>query len=1110
MFRNLLDLLRQQQINNTIVEDFEYFNQMVDFGTNNHVTFDQVVNGEIDYVHPSVLYLDTPWNGYRYWMGVNPYPNTVGTFENPYLFYSEDGETWLTLSGTPTPIKPLEADTGNNSDAHIYIEDNTMYYFNRGVLTAGGAYIDVFSSTDAINWSSRTRIINSNDVGFSDYVSPSLVKRGSTYYLFGTDPNEQTVLCVLSSTSITGTWTEINRMSLGNAGSLWHPEVRWHEDRFILLSSNNFISGGNLMLGQFFDVTDTEIETRNTFLLPRNDQTWNVAYYKSSFIIKNDGTMELYLGCKGEALNSNTDWRVQKVIASKLPQTLDLSDYELVNIYPFADVSNGFTDGMKDLNYNLIALQCTLVNPWDFNIQVARAGTTDFNRFNITGTITYYRNWGKPPFADEPLLYGIKAGDEITIIKDELIYTIYVNGVASFTTICDSQLDYNRGTLFGDFLNNGSIQSLKVYMKPEWIFSTENFDEHITFMNTESSVIPSQYILGDNFDRTLLGSQDDLGNTYTIVGSPNIVSDTNFRGSGGFIGINHSESDYSIYVESVDNRTGKIYLNYTDSNNLRYLEFQDFNDKFLKLQTIDSGVTTTTELDILKYHENYSRWQIEIVGDSIIKIYGDNVLLKSATLAANANPKFVGLGGAYATNQYNNFFVRKTAPVYTDVTAPSAPTNLIASNIVDVSMDLSWTASTDDFVVFNYKIYNNDILLHDIRSSNTNYTLTGLTPSTNYNLTVRAYDFAGNESTNSNIEAVSTLAPDTEAPTAPTSFLSTNITTTTVDLTWVASTDNFGVVDYKIYNNDVLIATVGSNTTSYKLIGLVEATLYSLTVRALDLAGNESSNSNVQSFNTASPLDDAQAFIDAVGTLTVPQEEAIRDLVSGLKANGTWSKYHAIYPVIGGTASSHKWNLKDPRDLDAAYRLTFVGDAYKFTHNSDGMSNSAPLVYIEVYADTHYIPSVNLVGRQAMLSYYCPSYTSSNNAMMGYLYNSNNSRLCLERVNELHFNAYNWDERATFNNTSAGWIVGSRISDSDSRLFLNGTQIGSTQTSISTRTVPTGKLFLLALNNGLDVARDTMLDTISFATIGEGLTPTEIANDYTVIQKYQTALGRQI
>jgi hypothetical protein len=37
-------------------------------------------------------------------------------------------------------------------------------------------------------------------------------------------------------------------------------------------------------------------------------------------------------------------------------------------------------------------------------------------------------------------------------------------------------------------------------------------------------------------------------------------------------------------------------------------------------------------------------------------------------------------------------------------------------------------------------------------------------------------------------------------------------------------------------------------------------------------------------------------------------------------------KFMAIYPLVGGTQSTTKWNLKDPRDLDAAYRLSFYGN----------------------------------------------------------------------------------------------------------------------------------------------------------------------------------------
>ena len=67
---------------------------------------------------------------------------------------------------------------------------------------------------------------------------------------------------------------------------------------------------------------------------------------------------------------------------------------------------------------------------------------------------------------------------------------------------------------------------------------------------------------------------------------------------------------------------------------------------------------------------------------------------------------------------------------------------------------------------------------------------------------------------------------------------------------------------------------------------------------------------------------DAQAFIDAVGTLTTAEEVVVDNLVKGFKYNGTWSKHKAIYPMIGGTASAHKFNLKDPRDLDVWFRIT--------------------------------------------------------------------------------------------------------------------------------------------------------------------------------------------
>jgi hypothetical protein len=92
---------------------------------------------------------------------------------------------------------------------------------------------------------------------------------------------------------------------------------------------------------------------------------------------------------------------------------------------------------------------------------------------------------------------------------------------------------------------------------------------------------------------------------------------------------------------------------------------------------------------------------------------------------------------------------------------------------------------------------------------------------------------------------------------------------------------------------------------------------------------------------------DAQAFITAAAITDPTQQTAIDNLVIGLKTDGLWTNMNVIYPLVGGTASSHKYNLKDPRDLDVAYRLAFFGG---WTHDSNGITPNGT----NAYADTFY------------------------------------------------------------------------------------------------------------------------------------------------------------
>ena len=84
----------------------------------------------------------------------------------------------------------------------------------------------------------------------------------------------------------------------------------------------------------------------------------------------------------------------------------------------------------------------------------------------------------------------------------------------------------------------------------------------------------------------------------------------------------------------------------------------------------------------------------------------------------------------------------------TDKEAPSAPTNLLASNPTNSTIDLTWTASTDNVGVTSYDIYVDDINTYNTTS--TSFTATGLNSNTNYCFTVYAKDAANNTSSVSN------------------------------------------------------------------------------------------------------------------------------------------------------------------------------------------------------------------------------------------------------------------------------------------------------------------------------------------------------------------------
>ena len=243
---------------------------------------------------------------------------------------------------------------------------------------------------------------------------------------------------------------------------------------------------------------------------------------------------------------------------------------------------------------------------------------------------------------------------------------------------------------------------------------------------------------------------------------------------------------------------------------------------------------------------------------------------------------------------------------------------------------------------------------------------------------------------------------------------------------------------------------------------------------------------------------DAQAFLNAANITDVTQANAVNNLVIGMKADGLWTKMKAIYPIVGGSASSHKWNLKDPRDLDAAFRLQFTNS---WTHSSTGMTPS------NAYADTFLKPSTSLSLNSSHLSYY--SRTNSNGVEVEIGASTSNYYNLLEiRTSGTTYFLINQTAFTTaLDSDSRGFYLGNRQASNDIDGWRQGVKVvnGTTASSF----LPAHNIYIGSYNdNGTASAFTTK--QCAFASIGDGLTDTDATNLYNRVQTYQTTLNRNV
>lgn len=103
--------------------------------------------------------------------------------------------------------------------------------------------------------------------------------------------------------------------------------------------------------------------------------------------------------------------------------------------------------------------------------------------------------------------------------------------------------------------------------------------------------------------------------------------------------------------------------------------------------------------------------------------------------------------------------------------------------------------------------------------------------------------------------ATPTGTADASAPTVPTGLTVTGQTTTTLDVSWGASTDNVGVTGYEVRINSGTGITKAVSPRTHQFTGLTPATTYPVQVRARDAAGNWSAWCTAVNGTTAATSD---------------------------------------------------------------------------------------------------------------------------------------------------------------------------------------------------------------------------------------------------------------
>ena len=256
---------------------------------------------------------------------------------------------------------------------------------------------------------------------------------------------------------------------------------------------------------------------------------------------------------------------------------------------------------------------------------------------------------------------------------------------------------------------------------------------------------------------------------------------------------------------------------------------------------------------------------------------------------------------------------------------------------------------------------------------------------------------------------------------------------------------------------------------------------------------------------------DAQAFITAAAITDPTQQAAINTLVVDLKGYSIWTKMKAIYPFVtdktveADIKSQMKFNLKDPRDLDVAFRLTWHGGG---TWTANGYKPNG----MNGYADTKLDLINNTTLNSTSFGVYSRTNSNGTEVEIGAEGNppASGSNIFIRFSGVTYARVNSLQAWITFSDTdSRGFYISNRTASNVVNVWRNDIKKA---TGTTPSLLPVGNVnYTLGVNNNANGTKQYYsTKEQAFAFIGDGLTDTEAANFYTAVQAFQVALARNV